>query len=379
MGLNHDIACRSGIDGIGRGKTARGRGAVKLLARRFCGNIAYRARPRTCESMDTNVPPAPLKSPAPALPLKSSGACWICGASDWDRVFTDVVDLKYFPALHPYDHGAHPPIYLVRCRSCGFGQPESMPDHSSYFDAIYQKSYSDEVFNADFETPYRDVIYRTILRSLGRYLRPETPRTLLDVGASTGRFVYLASQAGWEAEGAETDKKAAAVAARRSGRPIHTCRAQELALDGRFGALTLNDVLEHIPQPSCVVASLRPLLAPGGVLAIKVPHGPPQRWKESLRGWIHHDREKHRVGVMTNFTHVNHFTPRSMKRMLEGAGYRVLEITVGAPEYHVGPRKPKAILSNVMRWSAYQLSRWIPGGLYSPMAFNLQVYACPEE
>jgi hypothetical protein len=63
---------------------------------------------------------------------------------------------------------------------------------------------------------------------------------VLDVGTHVGRFIELARQAGWQAEGAEFNSRTASYAARRTGAPIHEGPAQELAVNGRrFGAVTL--------------------------------------------------------------------------------------------------------------------------------------------
>ncbi len=316
-------------------------------------------------------------SSKPPLPLKLTGHCWICGADDWTRVFTDAIDLQYTPALHPYDHSEHPPVYLVRCDKCGFRQPESLPDLASYFDTIYDQKHDNDRSEAFFSNPYRDFIYRGILARLQKMLRPDRPRTLLDVGASAGRFVHVASQAGWDVEGAEIDPEMAAFASRRTGRPIHAGRAEDLALEGRhYSVVTLNDVLEHIPEPTPVVRRLLPLLHPGGILSIKVPHGPMQCLKESFRKRVlgRNDPLHHRSGVMTNFVHVNLFSVDSLRLMLENAGYRVLEIAVGAPELFARD-STKGFARNLIRRGAFNAARILPGGVRTPLSMNLQAFA----
>ncbi len=52
----------------------------------------------------------------------------------------------------------------------------------------------------EFDATYKDLIFHRILATLGERVRA-TPRTLLDVGSHAGRFLQLASKAGWFAEG----------------------------------------------------------------------------------------------------------------------------------------------------------------------------------
>ena len=40
------------------------------------------------------------------------------------------------------------------------------------------------------------------------------------------------------------------------------------AYNGKFGAVILMDVLEHVPDPLTTLAKVRPLLAPGGLVVI---------------------------------------------------------------------------------------------------------------
>jgi SAM-dependent methyltransferase len=315
------------------------------------------------------------------IPLRSTGSCWICGAEDWKRVWADPFDLSDKPPMAPYNHGEHPPSWVVRCRACGFGQPEALPALPDYFEKLYHWPRTPEQLDREFENPYRDFIYRTILSELDRRRGPNVPRSLLDIGASIGRFVDLARQAGWNAEGAELDPVTASYAAKHRQLPVHHRAAQELADEGRrFGALTFNDVLEHIPQPLPLLKEVRELLVPGGLLAIKVPHGPMQRIKERFKRDLlgQRDWQRSRTGIMIHYSHVNHFTVRSLRICLEQAGYRVLAIVAGAPEYvpiskAAGRLNPLAVA--LLRRSVYAAARWVPGGVHSPLAMNLQAYA----
>jgi SAM-dependent methyltransferase len=324
------------------------------------------------------IPGAEMTANAP-FPMEPTGACWICGASALDRVWSDPFDLSDVPRFGPYAHADHPPSWVVRCRSCGFGQAEALPAAPDYFDTLYEREWPEGDMEANYEYPYRDFIYGEVLEGLARCMGPGVPRTLLDVGAHTGRFLHLARRAGWGAEGAELNPVTAEFAARKTGAPVHSCRAEDLAARGRrFGAVTLNDVLEHIPRPALLVAGLRGLLEPGGVLAIKVPHGPMQRLKEGFRrDVLRGDWRRDRIGVMVRYSHVNHFTVGSLRLCLEGAGFRPVVVAAGAPEFLPASspgRTPRQAASAWARRAAYRAAGLIPGGARTPLAMNLQAF-----
>ncbi len=317
-----------------------------------------------------------------AMPLAPSGPCWICGGMERDRVWCDPLDLTYHPRFGRFAHAGHPDTWLVRCRACGFAQPEVMPALDDYFDVLYadQPWLTEEHMAAVFDSGFKDAIFRQVLDGLARYQGVGAPRSVLDVGSYIGRFLQIARDRGWQAEGAELNTRAADFAARRTGVPIHLTRAQELIAQGRtFGAVTMIDVLEHIPNPRPLVAQLRELLVPGGVVAIKLPHGPVQRLKERLRGLKYRtprERDDHRVGVMERFVHVNHFTVGSLRRCLRSAGFERVVVTTAAPEFlPASPERTKGQgRSAMIRRAIFGLARAIPGGVYTPMTPQLLAF-----
>lgn len=323
--------------------------------------------------MSTSAMEAPVRQP---MPFVASGPCWVCGGTDQVRVWRDPFDLSHLPRFGPYAHADHPPTWVVRCRACGFGQPESLPAPADFFERLYAIEWTPESLDREFGCGYKDAIFQVVLAGLQRRLAGGLPRTVLDVGTHVGRFVYLARQAGWQAEGAEFSPLTAAYAAQRTGAPIHQGPAQELAARGfRYSAVTLNDVLEHIPRPCPLLADLRSLLYPGGVIAVKVPAGPAQRLKEWIRRSL---LRRPNTGVGVRLVHVNHFTPGSLRRCLERAGFRDVTIEVAAPDYVPAsfPERTRGqAISAFLRLAVYQAARWIPGALYTPLALNLQAYA----
>jgi SAM-dependent methyltransferase len=152
--------------------------------------------------------------------------------------------------------------------------------------------------------------------------------TLLDVGCGTGDFVEHASQSGWRARGVEPSRLASE---RGRARGLDVFQGTlEAALEAHTGpgydAITMLNVLEHVPDPVAYVRQCRALLAPDGALAIVVPNdftivqeaarvaiGTERRW------WV------------ASPDHINYFDFDSIERLLRGEGFVVHERTCNFP------------------------------------------------
>jgi SAM-dependent methyltransferase len=298
--------------------------------------------------------------------------CWVCGGARLRPFHECRFDYREYAVQDPeLDGYSGQSVRLVRCDACGFSQPEKLPTLPRFFDRMYDQRWSEEWVEHEFEADYKDFIFRTILRELDRRV-PGRPRRLLDVGAHAGRFMRLAQQAGWEVEGIELNPRTAACAARGTGATVHQANARTLVGAGlRFRAITLTDVLEHIPEPVALLATTARLLEPGGSVAVKVPCGRSQWHKERLLSVV---IPSHRISLADNLVHVNHFTPRSLAMALRRAGFQDVLVRTAAPELPPGPSFLRRVASNAVRAAVYAGARF-PGGVHTPLALHLQAYA----
>jgi SAM-dependent methyltransferase len=295
-------------------------------------------------------------------------ACWVCGGGAFVAVHEAIFDLSEYARQDP-DLAAYSgaPITLQRCRACGFAQPAALPALPNFFDRMYDQRWADDWIVREHEASYKDRIFADILAGLAR--RVTGGRALLDVGAHAGRFLRIARGQGWDGDGLELNPKTAAYAAQASGAIVHQGNIHTFTPARCYDAVTLTDVLEHVPRPLDVLARLRTFLCPGGWLAIKVPSGPAQRVKEMLRARL---RPAYRATLADNLVHVNHFSAASLERALTTAGFRDVMVLAAAPEL---PERPAgASLSRWGRLAAWHVARAVPGGAASPLAFNLQAY-----
>ena len=197
---------------------------------------------------------------------------------------------------------------VVHCVACGHGSLRETPAagelEAAYHDAedpVSVQEQEGQVATAD--------------RDLGRLERHVQPGRLLDLGCWTGSFLVAAQRRGWKVEGVEPSRWAAA-RARERGVEVHATSFEEVELAaGAYRAVVACDVLEHLFEPGPTLERIREVLEPDGALFLTGPDaGSPVARTMGRRWWA--------VLPM----HVQYFTRRSMRLLLERHGFTVVEV-----------------------------------------------------
>lgn len=96
---------------------------------------------------------------------------------------------------------------------------------------------------------------------------------LLDVGCGAGAWLAAMQARGWEVHGVDFDPQAVA-AAQAHGLPVALGSLEAQALpSASFDAVTLNHVVEHLPDPVSTLRECHRVLRPGGQLVVSTPNG----------------------------------------------------------------------------------------------------------
>jgi SAM-dependent methyltransferase len=169
--------------------------------------------------------------------------------------------------------------------------------------------------------PLREKAQR-LLPAIERHSRPHgTTRRLLDVGCAYGYTLEVARDRGWQVTGVEP----APAVALRTARALDV-RVEPDLLEARFpaqafDAVTLWDVIEHLPDPRAALVEVARILAPGGLCSVVTPDA------GSLAARVLGGRWEERQKMPE---HIFFFDRPSLAALLRSCGFEPLEwATVG--------------------------------------------------
>jgi len=200
----------------------------------------------------------------------------------------------------------------LSCSSCGFRMLHPVPAPADE-DGLYNDAY---YFDQGLEVGLDD--QTNLMRGLiqGRVQKLTAlnggPGSLLDVGAGTGLFVEASVRAGWRAIGVETSPAAVRIARTITRASVIQGRVEELSFEESFDAVTLWDVLEHLPDPRAMLIRIRDLLRNRGIVCISLPNVAGIKARVLGNKWRYFRRE---------FGHVSHFSPTTLATLLGQGGF----------------------------------------------------------
>lgn len=188
------------------------------------------------------------------------------------------------------------------------------------YDERYFRSADPTCGYADYASdrlPLRDKALR-LLPAVERHGRVGR---LLDVGCAYGFTLEVARERGWEIAGVEASPPAAAGTATRLGVRVEPDLFAARFPGQAFDAVTLWDVIEHLPDPRAALLEVARLLVPGGICSVVTPDG------GSLAARVLGARWEERQKMPE---HIFFFHRRSLAALLRACGFELLEwATVG--------------------------------------------------
>lgn len=237
--------------------------------------------------------------------------CVLCGSDD-SEVCASGTDFEYDTSDDVFQ--------MVSCRRCGHQYLDPRPA-SSELDVIYPPDYYSFTGTRSRLVARMQRVWESGKVRLYRELVGDGPRRLLDVGCGDGRFLGLLREFGdesWELVGLELDASAVA-RCRATGLDVRPERVEEFAereeQRGRYDAVIMLQLIEHVEDPALICERVRDLLEPGGVFIIETPN----------LGGLDHTLFKGRWWGHYHFPrHWNLFTADTLVRMLETRGFEIV-------------------------------------------------------
>jgi len=227
------------------------------------------------------------------------------------------------PAEHLMDRVAfsqRPPLRLVRCHDCGLVYRNPV-ERASELAAIYEEdSPAEGVLRTlhDTQRPAYDAQAARLTEIFGRR------GTGIEVGSYVGAFLAAARDAGWQFAGVDVNAETNAFT-RSLGFQVHDGTIESLDPERRADVVAIWNCLDQLHDPASAVRAARAHLAPGGMLAVRVPNGACYAAFRPLlksplaaiaREWL---AQNNLLGFPYRFG----FTPTAVTRLVERNGMRV--------------------------------------------------------
>jgi len=192
--------------------------------------------------------------------MSISYKCQLCDSTDADVTKTS-------------DAKSNEKINVAFCKKCGLVQLKNIPSDDEL------KIYYSHNYRLDYKKTYHPTI--KYVRRAGVHAKSRITflketidtnnKTLLDIGAGGGEFVYLASVNGFNATGIEPNKGYSEYAKKEYSVEIKTMMLDDVK-SASADIVTLFHVFEHMANPKLVMSKIYNVITDGGHLFIEVPN-----------------------------------------------------------------------------------------------------------
>lgn len=264
------------------------------------------------------------------------------------------------------------PFSRVVCASCQVTWtylPEELDSEALYRDEVY-------AIVDNRQSVFEKIIFYEAQKILQKAQDMGiSSRRVLDFGSGKGQFLAVANQKGWQGIGIETEQVRADFAREKYCVEV-ICgyyqggKVSETPVD----LITLNHVLEHLPQPIQLVQALvQDNLTADGLLYIEVPRA--DSWQARIAGdvWMHWDIPKH----------LTHWTQNGLEKEFSKIGFQ--KVATRKLSVHLGVLGMLQAMVSKVGFNENLILRLkrkkTPGlliliGLVLPFALALEVISC---
>jgi 2-polyprenyl-3-methyl-5-hydroxy-6-metoxy-1,4-benzoquinol methylase len=229
----------------------------------------------------------------------------------------------------------------LTCRDCGLLFADPLPDLS--FEAlqrVYGSGYTGDQRVLEEDQASLEMARSAVHRQMDIVEHHVAPGLALNVGAM-GQAIHVVRDRGWRLSIVDASSYAAETARALWGIDVTVSRIEDYAGEGEaFDFVRMGHVIEHLADPGLAMRNVARIMRPGGVALIDTDNS--EGFRSQIESWIRRlvgegsaarlvkmftgKELKKKYGRLIPPVHLNIFSERALRRVLEDSGFEVVEV-----------------------------------------------------
>lgn len=229
----------------------------------------------------------------------------------------------------------------LTCRDCGLLFADPLPDLSfEALQTVYGAEYTGDQRVLEGDQASLEIARSAVHRQMDIVERYVSPGLALNVGAM-GQAIHVVQDRGWRLKIVDASSYAAETARSLWGIDVTVSRIEDYASDdGAFDFVRMGHVIEHLADPALAMRNVARIMRSGGVALIDTDNagGFRSQIESGIRRLLGEGGAaklvrmatgkelKKKYGRLIPPVHLNIFSERSLRQVLQETGFEVLEV-----------------------------------------------------
>lgn len=200
----------------------------------------------------------------------------------------------------------------VKCNNCSMVFLDPVFKDNELIKYYENNNTAQAVAHEEEDSFYRQ-IYGLGLASIGKYC---TNGSILDIGCSSGLFLDLSRDAGYQTHGIEINKTELQIA-RSKGHRVWGEPTNNISFTSQFNVISLWDVFEHIKDGVGFLCHLKSILNTNGIVFMQIPSS------DSLAARILRED----CNMFDGIEHVNLYNVATISQIASASGFSIVSMS----------------------------------------------------